>query len=287
MSWVRIDDAFDDHPKILKLSPFAVTLHVRALCWCSRHMTDGFVPEEAIERLTFGLTLNDADENTLWPEAAASIEDELRRAELWEKCAGGWSIHDYLKYNPSRKSILSQRRIKSDAGRQGGIRSGKSRRSSCLLSASSKHEAAVWPSASEESNSRPLPGPSPKDLTTSPPTPPQGASTPQSKVHELEIQPKTPQDRAGNHPTDPPGFSEVWNLYPKHRRTGKLRARQYWKSQKLEPKLDIVRAGLETHLKSKDWVKEEGKYVPAFNKFLREGRWEDEPVGQDPDPYDF
>ena len=41
MTWLRIDDAMVDHPKIIGLSDGAFRLHITALCYCARHLTDG------------------------------------------------------------------------------------------------------------------------------------------------------------------------------------------------------------------------------------------------------
>jgi len=267
MSWVKIDDSFDDHPKILKLSPFATTLHIRALCWCSRHLTDGRVPETALDRLTFGLTFEDVDGKALWPEAGASISDELCRAGLWEKVDGGWSIHDYLKYNPSRDQVVHERSRKSEAGRQGGIRSGKSRRSKCFNSTSSKTEARAWTPASEILNS---PTPTPTPLKTPPSTPPRGeASAPADP-------PRTTKPRKATPDGDPEGFHEFWYAYPK--KVGRGAARRAW--ARILPGPELRRAiadALEWQSRSRQWTRERGQFIPHPATWLNQERWADGP----------
>ena len=45
MTWLRIDDDFYDHPKIVAAGPLAIALHVLSMGYASRHGTDGFIPE--------------------------------------------------------------------------------------------------------------------------------------------------------------------------------------------------------------------------------------------------
>lgn len=115
MTWVRIDDQLPDHPKLARISarivPHAGWLHVCALCYCSRHLTDGFVPDGIIPRLvTFGTQ-----------QSLAALQE----SGLWERTDGGYLLHDYLEYQPSREQVQAQRAAlhskRSDAGRKGGL----------------------------------------------------------------------------------------------------------------------------------------------------------------------
>ena len=45
--WIKLDDRFDEHPKILAAGPMALVAQVRALCYSGRHLTDGHLSEEA------------------------------------------------------------------------------------------------------------------------------------------------------------------------------------------------------------------------------------------------
>jgi len=118
MPWVRLDDLFSEHPKTLKLSPFAVTLYLRALCWSSRYLTDGEIPEEIIPRLTVGLfdpTCNATSNANVTPLVTVPVTPEMIIKELliggqWEKTEGkSYLIHDFLTYQPSRKKVLKGR----------------------------------------------------------------------------------------------------------------------------------------------------------------------------------
>jgi len=113
MTWLKLDDSFAEHPKVIELSDGAFRLHVTAMCYCARNPTDGFVSQSVIR-------------NQLARYKRFVVE--LVRRRLWDECEGGYQIHDFLKYNPSsdRKQATSESR--AEAGRIGGQRSGEARR---------------------------------------------------------------------------------------------------------------------------------------------------------------
>jgi len=96
MTWVRIDEGFPEHPKVIAAGPIASWLHVCALAYCNRQLTDGVITTAVLARLS------DGRRNTA--HAAALVE-----AGLWEVIDGGWLIHDFLHYQPSRAKVESER----------------------------------------------------------------------------------------------------------------------------------------------------------------------------------
>lgn len=96
MSWIKIDDGFPDHPKILAAGPLGVTALLRGLCWSSRHLTDGYIPQSLQANIFEGM-------NGFNPE-------KMVECGLWEVVAGGWQIHDYLDYNISKKEVVRKRK---------------------------------------------------------------------------------------------------------------------------------------------------------------------------------
>ncbi len=75
-------------------------------------------------------------------------------------------------------------------------------------------------------------------------------------------------------------FLEFWGMYPN--KSGKGTAWVSW--QNLTPSISAVRDALAWQSKSKDWVKDGGKYVPMPATYLNNRRWEDEPR-KAPDPW--
>lgn len=110
MAWVKLDDDFFSNPKVIRAGRDARDLYLAALCFCNRGLTDGIVPAEALRRLAADAEIGD------WVAAA----DRLVAVGLWEGCAEGYLVHDYLEYQPSRERVQQTREVRADAGRKGG-----------------------------------------------------------------------------------------------------------------------------------------------------------------------
>src|SRR5260370_32671440 len=104
MTWTRLDDGFDDHPKILTLSAPAELLQIRALLYSNRYRTDGHVPAAAISKLTRGFHRLRVDGKRIHDE---DLVDHVLDAGLWERngSAGGWFIHDFSQYQPTKAKL--------------------------------------------------------------------------------------------------------------------------------------------------------------------------------------
>lgn len=102
MTWVKLDDAFADHPKVDRLGDAAFRLHVSALCYSARLLTDGRIPARAIRRLT--------------PTAELDLVDELIDAGLWHADGDGYVVNDFLEYNQAAADVKARR--KADAERK-------------------------------------------------------------------------------------------------------------------------------------------------------------------------
>ena len=108
VTWVRIDDTFPEHPKVVGLSAVAFRLHVAAICYASRNLTDGFIPLGAVRTL---------------PGGTPNRAKELADAGLWITDGPGWQLHDYLDYNRSRGDVEAERDTAKD--RMKRVRNGK------------------------------------------------------------------------------------------------------------------------------------------------------------------
>ena len=101
--WVKLDDDFPDHPKVVALDPVARWLFVAGLCYANRFLTDGFIPDRQI-----GPLLNSRNGKT------TNFRSQLIEAGLWERTevngVQGYAIHDFLHYQPSRKQVIRARK---------------------------------------------------------------------------------------------------------------------------------------------------------------------------------
>lgn len=102
--WVKVDDTFPDHLKISNAGQAlgregiarAVTLFLVGLCYAGRNLTDGFLPQHAVEGMRHVGT----------PEKVA---EALVTVGLWETAPGGFQIHDYHHYQPLAATVKQKR----------------------------------------------------------------------------------------------------------------------------------------------------------------------------------
>jgi len=111
MAWARIDDGFDDHPKVLALMEHddgvaAIGLWILCLTWAHRNTRKkGKIPGRlpaSLPRRYMGVPGRDA---------ARLLAD----SGLWEAVADGWQIHDFDQYLPTAETSSAR----SEAGRRG------------------------------------------------------------------------------------------------------------------------------------------------------------------------
>lgn len=111
MPYALIDDQMYDHPKMVGLPDAAGWLWARGLSWCTRHLTDGFIPTGAVRTLA-GST-----------RKANQLSKLLVSSGLWEEHEGGYQYHDFHHHNPSGKAVRARRaevsEAKARAGRKG------------------------------------------------------------------------------------------------------------------------------------------------------------------------
>lgn len=110
MPWVKLDDRFPSHRKVALLSDRAFRLHVSALCWASENLTEGRILDRELPLVA----------RIRGVKAAAK---ELEDARLWDRTEDGWSIHDFLEYNPDRARVQADR--DANAARQKAFRDRK------------------------------------------------------------------------------------------------------------------------------------------------------------------
>lgn len=112
MSWIKLDDRFPDHEKTLAAGPEAAWLFVSALCWSSRHETDGKIPAAVMNRLV---------------DNGEQLAERLVEAAFVRRTKTGFSIVNYTKRQRSRAEIEDER-----AKGRGRVAAHRSRRRNAL-----------------------------------------------------------------------------------------------------------------------------------------------------------
>ncbi len=109
MGWVRVDDAFYDHPKFYEVNAIGVALWVSSLAYANRNLTDGFIPESALPRL---VNLDGVDVGDGMYGRGALADDgaaQLIAAGIWEAEERGYRIVNYLEFQPSADEVKAKR----------------------------------------------------------------------------------------------------------------------------------------------------------------------------------
>lgn len=126
MVWARIDDAILDNPKIGRAGVLGFALHVAGITWACRNLSDGFIPDHRLRCLLdmSGVNIDMANPAAV-PCGATSmagnegcdpflVADHLVGVGLWDRVEGGYQVHDFLEYNPSKADVEAQRGAASE-----------------------------------------------------------------------------------------------------------------------------------------------------------------------------
>jgi hypothetical protein len=171
--WTKLDDGFTEHPKVARVGALGMALQVAGLVYCNRNLTDGFIPYDMARRL---LPMKHVDEDGIIYSVAVSsnipvwdgaelvekLIGWLLDAEMWEEVVGGYIVHDFDDFNPSREQVIALREARSEAGKKGGLAKAKATAkqepeqmaSNASSNAASKEEAKSYPA--------PAPAPAPE-----------------------------------------------------------------------------------------------------------------------------
>ncbi len=160
MSWLRIDDRFTEHPKVLLLSDAALAFWVKVSCWLQRNPKfAGFIPSALLPEIA---RKSRAEADDLALQLVNARAGGLYDKGLWVVCEGGFRVHDWDEYQPTPEEAEQRRTQRAEAGRLGGKRSGESRREASR----SKNEADASESTKQnqskrEAKTNPVPVPVP------------------------------------------------------------------------------------------------------------------------------
>lgn len=107
MGWVKLDDGFSRHPKVVPAGPLGMAMQVAALCYCNQYLTDGFIPYAAMPTIMPFHGIFDEQGNEISWEKIAS---DLVELGVWYKEKNGYQIHDYGDFQPLKKEIDKERK---------------------------------------------------------------------------------------------------------------------------------------------------------------------------------
>ena len=115
MAWFKADDRIMEHHKFItaraKGGHSVIGVWFHAGTWANGQMTDGFIPE------SWALLNNAENEAQILAEVGLWVEDSR----------GGWQMHDYSDYQPSRADLEAKSQQKRSAGQAGGKQSASKR----------------------------------------------------------------------------------------------------------------------------------------------------------------
>lgn len=147
MPWFKVDDNLLTHPKFMGLSDGSVALWLRAGVWSASALTNGEVPRHALRMLA---------------ERGDESAEELVARGLWERSKVGYRFHDWNDYQPSPEHIEEVRRVRREAGRQGGLA-----RSIKQIANQIDNQISSSALANQKQTPTPYPNPSPKSQKNS------------------------------------------------------------------------------------------------------------------------
>lgn len=164
MSWSKFDDQFYLNPKNAAMDRDEQDLYFASIIYANGQLTDGFIPAGVLMMLCIWAKI-EFEANA--QASAQAIANHLIEHGYWENAKGGFQIHDFLDWNPSRAEILALREARSEAGKRGGQKSARKR-------AEDQASAQAQDQASAQANSEQNPTPSQylfntSSTTTAPP----------------------------------------------------------------------------------------------------------------------
>lgn len=246
--WIKLDDGFATHPKILEAGILAQAIQVRAICYAHQNQTDGLIPFNAVPLLLIGLERIGIETATS-ELAAFGVDAEevdwpahMLKHGLWEQTDRGYLVHNYLKWNPSKKQIEVLKKKQSAGGKIA--------------------MKARWGKGLEG------------DKSTYKSTHKYTRKSPSISISSLNSLPSAELDsdlKSNGHADE---FEAFWLAYPK--KVGKKKARAAWMKATDRPALRDMLQALEHATRTDQWRKDNGQYIPHPSTWLNEGRWSDD-----------
>lgn len=226
MTWAKLDDHFHDHAKVIAAGHEAVGLFALTLTWACGQQSEGKVPANVPQRF------------------AGRRSNELCRrlvtAGLYEVVEGGWLIHDFLDYNPSRSTSAALSDSRAQAGRRGAAaRWGNGKTAVVAIHTDGNTDGKLLANAQQKhAPARPVP-------------------SLQTLVQDVD-------------------FVHWWDAYPRH--TAKAPAAKAYAAARKLASAEFLLAGALRYKNDRDRQESDPKFTAHAATWLNQGRWTDEPA---------
>jgi hypothetical protein len=104
-TWIKLYDDFLEHPKVEAAGEDAALLYVGGLLYCSRALSDGFIPATRVKKLT-------------GKSGVRKLTDRLVDAGLWEPVDGGYQVHNYTSRQRTAEQVEADRAAAAERQRR-------------------------------------------------------------------------------------------------------------------------------------------------------------------------
>lgn len=103
--WVKVDDQFPEHPKVMRAARDLGTqgagrvlaVWMVGLCYSNRTLSDGYLPEAIVKSWT------------LYDRRPLDVAFAMCEAGLLDRAPGGYRFHDYADYQPLAADVKAKR----------------------------------------------------------------------------------------------------------------------------------------------------------------------------------
>lgn len=106
MPWFNVDDGFANSKPVLRIPRryrcAAVGLWTLAGSWSAKELTDGFIPDHALEEFA----------------STPAMATLLVKADLWTEVAGGWQFNNWAKYQKTKEQVYAYRAAEAERKRK-------------------------------------------------------------------------------------------------------------------------------------------------------------------------
>lgn len=165
--WFNVDDGFANSKPVLRIPRryrcAAIGLWTLAGSWSAKELTDGFIPDEALEEFA----------------STAAMAGMLVKAGLWTKVEDGWQFEGWSKWQKTKEKVLAYREREAEKKRgqrstpktpaQDGVSPGDTGGTQPGVPEGHPRESPLCPG---QPLPTPVPTPKPQDDVPLPPEPP-------------------------------------------------------------------------------------------------------------------